>query len=45
VTRGSSVDLSSFEREFAGDSALRTSLFRNDVAGPAVSAAFADAGK
>jgi len=40
-----SVDLSSFEREFAGDSPLRVSLFRNYVAGPAVAAAFADARK
>jgi glyoxylase-like metal-dependent hydrolase (beta-lactamase superfamily II) len=36
------VDLSLLEREFAGDSALRLSLFRHYVTGPAVAAAFAE---
>lgn len=38
-----SVDLAAWEREFAGNSPLRVSLFRNYVAGPAVAAAYAEA--
>jgi len=34
------VDLEGLEQEFAGDSSLRATLFRNYVAGPAVAAAY-----
>ena len=37
------VNLDELQREFAGESALRMSLFRNHVAGPAVAAAYAEA--
>jgi cyclase len=36
------INLDAMEREFAGDSPLRISLFRNYVAGPAVAAAYAE---
>jgi cyclase len=35
-----SVQLEGLQREFAGDSSLRVTLFRNYVAGPAVAAAY-----
>jgi len=35
-----SIHLEAFQREFAGDSSLRATLFRNYVAGPAVAAAY-----
>jgi hypothetical protein len=38
-----SVNLDELQRQFAGDSALRISLFRNYVAAPAVAAAYAEA--
>jgi cyclase len=38
-----SVNLDELQRQFAGDSPLRISLFRNYVAGPAVAAAYAEA--
>jgi hypothetical protein len=38
-----SVTLDALQREFAGDSPLRISLFRNYVAGPAVAAAYSEA--
>jgi glyoxylase-like metal-dependent hydrolase (beta-lactamase superfamily II) len=38
-----SITLDALQREFAGDSPLRLSLFRNYVAGPAVTAAYAEA--
>jgi cyclase len=37
------VNLDELQHEFAGESALRISLFRNYVAGPAVAAAYAEA--
>jgi hypothetical protein len=38
-----SINLDELQHEFAGDSPLRISLFRNYVAGPAVAAAYAEA--
>lgn len=38
-----SVDLEEFRKKFAGDSKLRSSVFANYVAGPAVAAAFQEA--
>lgn len=40
-----SVDLSEFEKLFAGESKMRKAIFSNYVIGPAVGAAFADATK
>lgn len=37
------INLDTMQRAFAGDSPLRTSLFRNHVAGPAIAAASAEA--
>ena len=38
-----SVDLEEFRKKFAGDSKLRSSVFANYVAGPAVAAVFLEA--
>jgi len=40
-----SVDLSEFEKLFAGESVMRREIFRGYVVGPAVGAAYADAKK
>jgi hypothetical protein len=39
------LNLDALQREFADESPLRVSLFQNYVAGPAVAAAYAEAGR